>query len=517
MRGARADAARHAAQAVPAAVAGVLGCRRSVLFALERPSGLLRVVGAYGLAAAELPDVRLTPEDTPLAAAAFRRGAPVVGSQHGVWRSRRRLVCVPLVADGDPVGVVFVECRMRNLATWRRRWKRANDLASVCAAALRYTERADAEAARAERLRTLAEVAGAMTATLSLPEVVARIVWGVRTLTGSRRAGLVAYEAETATLRPVSGFASGAAAGVRIPLSRSPLAQTTVLERRTTPVDGVAGDALAEAVAMEPSACIPLTGADGGVLGFVLLEGGPPAETLDQETCDLVGRLAAHAIESARRYQRARLSSGLAEASEVARDLHDTVSQTLFAIGDRARLLSEEDGADAGVLVGLHRITELAAQADDQLRTAFEPLRRGKPLLVGLGHALSEVVRDARTRTMLEIELDVDPALWDADDAVADVLYKTCREALSNIERHSHARSCRISCRVLGHLAVAQIEDDGVGFEPAHANERFGIRFLREAAEALSGSLEVARREPAGTVVTVRVEVDAGLQAPVMC
>lgn len=199
----------------------------------------------------------------------------------------------------------------------------------------------------------------------------------------------------------------------------------------------------------------------------------------------------------------------LAEASRVARELHDEVAQALFAIGATARSLLADPSLSTDARAGLERTLRLSGSASRQLRAAIRGLRGAHLIEDGLGPALDALVAEVRGRSQLTCELNLDHASRVAEGAAAEALYRVCRESLTNVERHARAEMCRVSARRSSGTAVVTVEDDGVGMEGAPATDRFGLVFLAEVIEGLGGSLDVARRRPRGTIVTARVPIEA--------
>jgi two-component system, NarL family, sensor histidine kinase DevS len=88
------------------------------------------------------------------------------------------------------------------------------------------------------------------------------------------------------------------------------------------------------------------------------------------------------------------------------------------------------------------------------------------------------------------------------DDVVPELL-AVLREALSNVARHAQAGTARVSVRAADNEVILQIEDNGVGTDPALA--RGGLVNMSERAGDLGGSCTVTPADEGGTVVTWRV------------
>ena len=94
-------------------------------------------------------------------------------------------------------------------------------------------------------------------------------------------------------------------------------------------------------------------------------------------------------------------------------------------------------------------------------------------------------------RPTLETSGPVESAV--PDDIVPELI-AVLREALSNVARHAQARSARVSVRVSGQEVILQVEDDGVGIDPALA--RGGVVNMGERASDLGGAFEAGPRPP---------------------
>lgn len=140
----------------------------------------------------------------------------------------------------------------------------------------------------------------------------------------------------------------------------------------------------------------------------------------------------------------------LRHGGEAAEALHDTVLQTLFAIGGHAASAGRDESVPAETREALRTIADLASAAARDLRAALGPLRADPVAKDGLGPALERLVEAVRRRSSLTIELSVAPELAELRDDVASVLYRVCREGLAIAQR-------------LGALAVCRIESDGQG------------------------------------------------------
>jgi signal transduction histidine kinase len=194
----------------------------------------------------------------------------------------------------------------------------------------------------------------------------------------------------------------------------------------------------------------------------------------------------------------------LQEASRVARELHDGLAQSLFAIAATAKELRDRRPLEPSALRAVETILGLAQAGSRQLREAFGPLGgAGSVVRRGLGAAIAELRAEARE---IIVEAAVEPDLEGARGLAGELLYRACREGVANAARHARASRCRVRCRVDDGFATATVEDDGTGVD-ADASRGFGLRFLAELLEGAGGGLEI-RSSRRGTRLTARMPLE---------
>ena len=238
------------------------------------------------------------------------------------------------------------------------------------------------------------------------------------------------------------------------------------------------------------------------------------APDFSDEDDDLIGLLAAHAaiaITNARLQEQARELSVVAERNRLALELHDAVSQKLFGLvlsAEAAGTLLDRDPAAARDQV--ERLQALAQDALEELRSLVFELRPLDLELDGLGGALRKHVGLVGRLEGLEIELTIENEP-PADPARDLEVLRIAQEAIQNAVKHSHASHVTVVLRGDGNRLLLEIEDDGVGFDPAAEgirSRRLGLTSMEERAERLGGTLEI--RSAAGAGTTVRLEAPDG-------
>jgi signal transduction histidine kinase len=195
------------------------------------------------------------------------------------------------------------------------------------------------------------------------------------------------------------------------------------------------------------------------------------------------------------------------ERSRLARELHDSVTQTVFSMNltvQSARLLLVKDPARAEAQ--LRRLEELANSAMGEIKALVSHL--GPPLVAqeGLAMALRRLSIERQVRDGLQVALEIDgePAL---PQAVAAGLYRITQEALGNVVKHSGTLQATVRLKLNGVLACLEIEDHGLGFDPQVAlgqRGHLGLVGMVEQAHEIGWNLCIESRPGLGT--SIRVE-----------
>jgi signal transduction histidine kinase len=245
------------------------------------------------------------------------------------------------------------------------------------------------------------------------------------------------------------------------------------------------------------------------VFGNLYLTDKSTASEFTAEDEDLVVGLAAAAgvaIENARLSARVHELAVVEDRERIARDLHDTVIQRLFATGmllqSTTRLVTSDQRR------AIERIGEAVDDLDvtiKEIRTAiFDLERRGRTGEALRGQILDEVRAAAEVlgfQPRVILDGPVDSAI---DETIAVELLATLREALSNVWRHAAATLVDVEV-VVGRDVTLRVADDGLGPPAAPTPTGKGLVNMAARAHRLGGSLRLDRREPKGTLLEWRV------------
>ena len=201
--------------------------------------------------------------------------------------------------------------------------------------------------------------------------------------------------------------------------------------------------------------------------------------------------------------QKAAEEAVVAERTRLARDLHDAVTQTLFATTLIAEVLPQVWETDRAA--GVHRLEELrqlTRGALAEMRSLLVELRPNALTEVPLPGLLRQLGEAAGGRARLSVQVQVDGDRPLPPD-VQLMLYRITQEALNNIVKHARASQAVVQLR-LGPSVRLTIADTGVGFDPSAVTaDHLGLRIMRERAEAVGARVTLYSEPGAGTQITV--------------
>jgi signal transduction histidine kinase len=215
---------------------------------------------------------------------------------------------------------------------------------------------------------------------------------------------------------------------------------------------------------------------------------------------------AALAVDNNRLHEEAEKAAALAERNRLARELHDSVTQSLYSITLYAEAVAR--------LLGSGKSESAAEHLRDLGTTAREALREMRLLIFELNppaleksnlvDALQIRLDAVEVRAGVKVGLQVEGADR-LSAAVRQELFQIAQEGLNNVIKHSHAQSVKIAVKFEEEGCELAISDDGVGFQIDQARKGggLGLRGMRERVERLSGTLEVESIPGGGTRVRV--------------
>jgi signal transduction histidine kinase len=195
------------------------------------------------------------------------------------------------------------------------------------------------------------------------------------------------------------------------------------------------------------------------------------------------------------------------ERNRLARDLHDSVTQTVFSMNltaQSARLLLDKDSLRAsGQLL---RLEELAANALREIQSLILQLKPRSISEEGLPAALRRLANERGSRDGLQVSLEAHGGK-NLSEAESLGLYSIVNEALTNVLKHSGTNEAIVRLELSENQSCLEIEDRGRGFDPQTAkNQRghLGLAGMSERAREIGWSLSVDSRPHWGTRILVK-------------
>lgn len=211
------------------------------------------------------------------------------------------------------------------------------------------------------------------------------------------------------------------------------------------------------------------------------------------------------ALERAQVYEQAKDAAALEERQRLARDLHDSVSQTMFSASIMAESLPkvwEKDQSKGAEQV--QQVITLNRAAMSEMRMLLLELRPEALLNTNLPTLLGHLVAAARGRIEIQADLEINGSPEGLPSNVHVALYRITQESINNIIKHSQASSFRVRVdREADHIEI-RIKDNGRGFDTQSQTQGLGLNSIRERAQAIGATVEMTSAPDQGTEITIR-------------
>jgi signal transduction histidine kinase len=200
------------------------------------------------------------------------------------------------------------------------------------------------------------------------------------------------------------------------------------------------------------------------------------------------------------------------ERNRLARELHDTLAHTLSALAvqlDAADCLWDTSPDDAHKL--LQQSLAVTRDGLAETRRALQDLRSSPLEDLGLGLAVHALAESAATRGHLKLDVQVPGLVKGLSPELEQCVYRVAQEALENAVEHAGAQRLAVRLEVQRKRVTLTVSDDGQGFDAdaALAEDRFGLRGMRERAELVGGTLDVTSATGRGTTVRLSLKDEA--------
>jgi signal transduction histidine kinase len=500
----------------------------TVTIELLRPGGReLEVQVAVGEHAVELAGMRVLVENSLPGAAvgsgrpqimrAPFRGAPEQGRIAAERADARSLLVLPLRARGRTLGTLsaythhpdaFHSRQVELLATF------ANQAAMSLDNARLYGELTS----RLEDMVGLQRLGTLLLEEHDFDRVLQSICQQLQRLTDAGGVGLALLEEDPRYLemRTVVGPSANALRGARIPTEGS-FAAEALRTNRPQRSDDAQNDPRGYKKSLvlgntQTILSVPMKTRQRtvGVLSIYNKQAQGGFTDRDAELATFFANQAAAAIENARLYEQTREYAVVEERNRLARELHDSVTQSLFSVtllAEASLNLLDRDPSKARER--LERANELAQGALAEMRALIFQLRPITLQEEGLLSAVKKHLAALHSRYGRVVELKVTGAARRLPAPVEDAAFRIVQESLNNVVKHAYAARAQVDLDFGGDVLRLLTSDNGVGFEAGQVQpvRTLGMSSMRERADAVGGRLTVESARGAGTRVIVELPV----------
>jgi signal transduction histidine kinase/ligand-binding sensor domain-containing protein len=209
---------------------------------------------------------------------------------------------------------------------------------------------------------------------------------------------------------------------------------------------------------------------------------------------------------------RARLQERHAERERIARELHDTLLQSIQGLSMRFQAIANRVPPEEPLRAAMESALDRADKALVEARDRVRDLRTHAGESARLDVALRALAAASATEHTVPVLVAIYAELRDLDAFVRDELFRIAREAVHNAVAHAGASRIDVSVRAEGCELLLSVRDDGRGIDEAVLRDgregHWGLRGIRERALAVGGTSSIASPGKSGTEVVVRVPLE---------
>jgi len=199
------------------------------------------------------------------------------------------------------------------------------------------------------------------------------------------------------------------------------------------------------------------------------------------------------------------------ERNRLARELHDSVTQTIFSMtltAESARILLERDPSKAAAQ--LDRLLELAQSALAEMRSLISHLRPKTVAEEGLIPALGRHIAERGNQDGLTIAFRLEGYEEDRrlPPETEEALFRVVQEGLNNVVKHAQTDRAEIRLCLSDELVCLLVEDRGVGFDITRVSSgtsHLGLASMHERVKGLGGTLRIESQPGAGTQIKAEI------------
>lgn len=364
-----------------------------------------------------------------------------------------------------------------------------------------------------ERLSELTGAAAAVVGEIDLDQVLRRLVREAAAATGARYTALGVIGPHGVLTEFIHhGMTTDQADAIGdLPHGRGVLG-TVVRERRTIVLDDISQHP--DSYGFPPNhppmnsfLGVPVQTGNEVFGNLYLTEKAGGFDQADAEMVEALAMVAGAAVNTARLRERLGRIAIIEDRDRIARDLHDSIIQDLFAIGLSLQGLSERVG-DESQSNTLDTAVDRLDQCVEALRGFIYELRSSADMRAGLNARLLEIADRLASAYPTTVHIDLAALPFEPNARIGEEIEKLASEAMSNALRHSGAATVTITSEVDGSDLELTVIDDGSGFDQATARRGLGLLNMEERVRLLGGDLKIQSEVGEGTKVRVRVPIN---------
>jgi signal transduction histidine kinase len=202
------------------------------------------------------------------------------------------------------------------------------------------------------------------------------------------------------------------------------------------------------------------------------------------------------------------------ERKSLSRELHDRVAQVLTGLRMELGRIGRLGSLDPQVAPAIAECKRLVDEMFQTVRGLALGLRPSMLDDLGLQAALEWQVRDFAGRYPITVDLSMVGDLDVLSDKHRTCVYRVIQEALTNCVRHARAQHIQVAVTARDGSLEVRVTDDGVGLDPARRHSGLGLRGIDERVKELAGTMSITRGPERGTMLAVRLPVQATLTEP---
>lgn len=213
-------------------------------------------------------------------------------------------------------------------------------------------------------------------------------------------------------------------------------------------------------------------------------------------------------IENHRLQQQAEKMAVIGERQRLARELHDSITQSLYSLTlfARAGRYALEDHDREKLDQSLQNLETQATEALKEMRLLLFQLKPFPLEKLSLPAAIEQRFDDVERRLGIQATCHM-PILPEFDSQVIFELYRVVMEALNNSLKYAQAKEVRVSMAAENGEVALAIRDDGVGFDVNQVVLGMGIGYMRERVSSIDGVMTIDSSPGKGTQITIQMPV----------